>query len=65
MTGWWIWAGDGGAMPDDFHPHHARHVAEICPAADPFLALPAGWRFVIPDNLQAAEFDSSLLESGH
>ena len=40
-SGWYIWGGTTiGEAADFFDPLHHRHMAEYCPAALPFLALP-------------------------
>ena len=48
-SGWYIWAGE--ELSDDpgfFAPLHVEHLAQWCPAAIPYLALPPGWRFLVP-----------------
>ena len=61
-TGWFIWSGD---LLDDegfFMPLHLYHLAEDCPAALPFLALPPGWRFLVAPGHEDVWWDSSLLD---
>ena len=45
-TGWYIWAGEYSDDPDFFVPLHVAHLAEWCPLALQYLALPPGWRFL-------------------
>jgi hypothetical protein len=45
--GWYIYAGDEWLDDVDFYqPMCVEHIAKYCPPALPFLALPAGWRFM-------------------
>ncbi len=45
--GWYIFAGDDWSDADNFYqPLCVEHLEEHCPAALPFLGLPAGWRFL-------------------
>ena len=48
--------------PDCFASLHANHMAEWCPDAEPYLALPPGWRFLIAPRHEDVWFDPSLLE---
>lgn len=60
--GWYIWAGDQLSEADDFFvPLHLVHLQEWCPQVQKFLALPAGWRFLIADNYEDVWFDPNLL----
>ncbi|SRR6266511_1767960 len=61
-TGWFIWAG-GEPSPDDdfFQPVHLEHLAELCPTALPYLALPPGWRFQIAPGHEDVWPDATLL----
>lgn len=61
-TGWFIWAGDLSDDPHFFKPLHLYHLAEDCPAVLPFLALPAGWRFMIAPDHEDVWSDNSLLD---
>lgn len=60
--GWYIWGGPQlGAAPDFFQPLHAEHLASHCPQALRFLALPAGWRFLVAPGHADVWFDDSLV----
>lgn len=62
--GWYIWAGDEMSEDADFFlPLHVDHVAEWCPEAEPYLALPPGWRFLIAPGYEDVWFDPALLET--
>jgi hypothetical protein len=63
-TGWYIWAGEidpAGQGEDFFVPLHVSHVSEWCPGVVPYLALPAGWRFLLAPNYEDVWYDESLL----
>jgi len=61
-SGWYIWAGEElSDDPDFFIPLHAEHLAEWCPAAIPYLALPPGWRFLVAPGYEDVWFDQSLI----
>ncbi len=62
-SGWYIWAGE--QLSDDpgfFVPLHVEHLAEWCPAAIPYLALPPGWRFLVATGYEDVWPDQSLLQ---
>jgi len=62
-SGWFIWAGEHlSSAPDFFQPLHVQHLAEQCPEALPYLALPPGWRFLVAPGQEDVWFDASLLE---
>jgi hypothetical protein len=61
-TGWFIWSGDMLEEQGFFTPLHLYHLAEDCPAALPFLALPPGWRFLVAPGYEDVWWDSSLLD---
>ncbi len=62
-SGWFIWAGEQlSPAPDFFQPLHVQHLAERCPEALPYLALPPGWRFLVAPGQEDVWFDASLLE---
>lgn len=65
-TGWYIWAGEDLSQdPDFFQPLHVKHLAEWCPQAIPYLALPVGWRFLLAPGYEDVWFDKELeLTSG-
>ena len=62
--GWFIWG--GGEMskdPEFFQPLHAAHLADRCPVALRYLALPTGWRFLLGKKSYVdVWFDPALLE---
>lgn len=61
-TGWYIWAGDELRQdPDYFQPVHVEHLYTTCPAAVPYLALPAGWRFLVAPHYEDVWEDAALL----
>lgn len=62
MSGWFIWAGELSEQENFFEPVHAVHLREICPLAQPFLALPAGWRFLTDGSYVDVWHDPQLLE---
>ena len=62
-SGWYIWAGE--QLSDDpgfFIALHVQHLAEWCPAALPYLALPPGWRFLVAPGYEDVWPDQSLLQ---
>jgi hypothetical protein len=59
--GWYIWSGDWSDSPDFFSPLHVEHVAEQIPAADAYLSLPPGSRFLIAPGHEDVWQDPSLL----
>jgi hypothetical protein len=61
-SGWFIWSGDLSEAHDFFLPYHLSHLAEDCPAALPYLALPPGWRFLIAPGYEDVWFDESLFD---
>ncbi|WP_459792673.1 immunity protein Imm33 domain-containing protein [Arthrobacter sp. AD-310] len=61
-SGWFIWRGEDLGMADDFFdPLHVEHLTTWCPAVVPYLALPAGWRFLLAPGHEDVWFDESLL----
>ena len=64
-SGWYIWGGTELSKADDFfQPLHVKHLAEICPRARVFLALPAGWRFLTADDHVDVWHDPRILVRG-
>jgi hypothetical protein len=62
-SGWYIWRGEVLSSDEDyFMPVHVEHLAELCPEAIPFLALPPGWRFLLASGNEDVWFDPSLLD---
>jgi len=63
VCGWYLWAGDEPSTADDFYqPMCVEHLADHCPDALPFLALPPGWRFLTDGQVVDAWYDSALIE---
>ena len=61
-TGWYIWTGEDLSFDPDFSVGiHVAHLEEWCPAVIRYLALPAGWRFLIADDYEDVLYDPSLL----
>ncbi|MFI5707789.1 hypothetical protein [Kribbella sp. NPDC051620] len=61
-SGWYIWAGEEFSNDADFFvPLHVSHLADWCPVALPYLALPPGWRFLIAPGHEDVWYDESLL----
>jgi hypothetical protein len=63
-TGWYTWAGDVLSDAEDFFlPLHIAHLEEWCPQILKYLALPAGWRFLVARDYEDVWFDASLLDT--
>ena len=63
-SGWYLWAGEQFSRdPDFFQPLHREHLSDWCPAAEPYLALPPGWRFLIAPGYEDVWFDETLLRT--
>ncbi len=61
--GWFLWAGEEMSSKDDyFKSMHLFHLLERCPKVLKFLALPAGWRFLVADDYEDVWFDEKLLK---
>ena len=59
--GWYLWAGEEfSALDDFFKPLHVYHLIERSPEIIKFLALPAGWRFLVAGEYEDVWFDSEL-----
>jgi hypothetical protein len=62
-NGWYIWAGETLLSTDDFfQPMHIEHISNWCPSIVKFLALPAGWRFLVAVEYEDVWFDETLLQ---
>jgi hypothetical protein len=60
--GWFIYAGEEVSdHPDFYSPLCVEHLAECCPPALPFLALPPGWRFLTDGDYIDVWFDRALV----
>ena len=63
VCGWYIWGGESPSEDADFYqPMCIEHLADRCPSALPFLALPAGWRFLSDGEYVDVWYDAGLLE---
>jgi hypothetical protein len=61
-NGWYIWFGEELRTDADFFvPLHAYHLDEACPEVLKFLALPAGYRFLVAPNHEDVWYDPALL----
>jgi hypothetical protein len=61
--GWYLWAGEEMFEAEDFFkPMHVYHLVERCPEVVSYLALPAGWRFLVAGDYEDVWFDAKLLE---
>ena len=63
-NGWYVWSGDWSYDDHFFKPVHIEHIADLVPAAVPYLSLPPGWRFLLAPSLEDVWEDRSLLDSG-
>jgi hypothetical protein len=65
VCGWYLWGGDEPSDDEDFYqPMCIEHIADRCPAAVPFLALPPGWRFLTADDYVDVWYDARLINDG-
>jgi hypothetical protein len=63
-SGWYIWGGEEMSNdPDFFMPLHVGHIEEWCPNIEKYLALPAGWRFLVAPGYEDVWFDASLVSN--
>jgi len=63
VSGWYLWAGGEPSEADDFYkPMCVEHLADICPAAIPFLALPPRWRFLTDGKYIDVWYDAALTD---
>jgi len=61
-SGWYLWAGEECSdHPDFYEPICIEHLEDLCPAALPFLGLPAGWRFLTDGYHTDVWFDPDLI----
>lgn len=61
--GWYLWAGEELSEAEDFFkPMHVYHLVKRCPNLEKYLALPAGWRFLVAGDYEDVWFDAKLLE---
>src|SRR5262245_40668571 len=59
---WYVWGGtELSTDPKFFHPLHAEHLREYCPALEPYLGLAPGWRVLLAPNQEEVWFDEKLL----
>lgn len=57
LSTWYIWSGEYSDSNDFFRSIHYEHVAEHRPEALAYLALPAGWRFLLAEGFEDVWFD--------
>ena len=63
MCGWFLWAGEEFSDADDFFkPMHVFHLFDRSPELLKYLALPAGWRFLVAGEYEDVWFDAKLLD---
>jgi hypothetical protein len=60
-NGWYIWWGEKSDAADFFDAMHVEHLADWCPEALPYLALPPGWAFVVAPGYQDVWFDEAYV----
>jgi hypothetical protein len=61
-NGWYLWwGGEPSSARGFFDPLHVEHLAERCPDALPYLALPPGWAFVVAPGHEDVWFDEKYL----
>jgi hypothetical protein len=61
-NGWYVWWGEQRSDdPDFFDAMHVEHLADWCPEALPYLALPPGWAFVIAPDYEDVWFDKDFV----
>ena len=66
VCGWYIWGGEAPSEDADFYqPMCVEHLADRCPLALPFLALPAGWRFLTDGEYLDVWYDGGLVKNAH
>lgn len=59
--GWYLWGGGEPSNDKDFYqPLCVEHLAEHCPDAVPFLAMPPGWRFLKDGDYLDIWYDPTL-----
>jgi hypothetical protein len=61
-AGWYIWRGEYSDADDFFVPLHAAHLKDELPEVLSFLALPAGWRFLLASGHEDVWYDRALLD---
>lgn len=63
LSGWYLWSGEDFPEADDaFEVHHVRHLTERHQELMGYLALPAGWRFLVAPGYEDVWQDESLLD---
>jgi hypothetical protein len=61
--GWYLWAGEEMSEAENcYQPMHIYHLVERYPDVMKYLALPAGWRFLVAVDYADVWFDAKLLE---
>jgi len=60
-NGWYLWRGERLEQAENFfNPLHTEHLHEWCPAVERYLALPAGWRFLLAPGHEDVWYDDAL-----
>lgn len=63
MCGWYFWASEKFSEDEDFFkPMHIYHLFDRSPDLLKYLALPAGWRFLVAGDYEDVWFDENLLK---
>ncbi|MEV8511516.1 hypothetical protein [Dactylosporangium sp. NPDC051484] len=63
LSGWYLWSSETFPEADDaFEAHHVRHLTHQRPEIMAYLALPAGWRFLLAPGYEDVWPDDSLLD---
>ena len=61
-SGWYVWSGtERFDDPDFFVTMDVADLDDWCSYAMPYLALPAGYRFIIADEHEQVWFDKQML----
>lgn len=61
---WYFWKGDYSTDDDFFVPLHINHLNEWSELIPPYLALDAGFRFILDDEgYEDVWFDKNLIEN--
>lgn len=59
--GWYLWCGEEFSEDTEFfEPLHVSHISEYLPSIEKYLALPAGYRFLVTETYEDIWFDETL-----